>query len=165
MHVNLQDRSALRALLQQAREQGRLQQVMDLKKNDPKQFALMMLEFRCKWLVRTWPFTLIHFSISIFFCNTEAKQDRYMTIIQACVTYVASLIDLCTPSAPCGRELHLVLTRSAGAGRGKARPRFDFGAFFTESAKGKRTNTGGLVVTHMKDWCCNSTESTIIESP
>lgn len=41
-----QDRSGYRALMQQARENGRLQQIEELKKQDAKGFSLMVMEFR-----------------------------------------------------------------------------------------------------------------------
>ena len=35
-------------MIQQAREQGRYEEVMALMKNDPKAFGMMVLEFRTK---------------------------------------------------------------------------------------------------------------------
>ena len=43
-----QDRAGYRSLIQQAREQGRYEEVMALMKNDPKAFGMMVLEFRTK---------------------------------------------------------------------------------------------------------------------
>ena len=43
-----EDRTCYRALLQQAKETGRLQQVESLRKTDPDQFNLLVLEFRSK---------------------------------------------------------------------------------------------------------------------
>lgn len=51
-----QDRYAYRAMMQQSREAGpqRLAQIEEMRKLDPKGFALLMMEFRTKWLGRFW---------------------------------------------------------------------------------------------------------------